>query len=286
MARLPTQAAPGSRSKYFWRALGYFALLVGVNTLSYQGIGGTVARLGPEWLAQVVESVAYLVGVIGLTWAFCRFIDGVPLRSLGLRAKGWLSQMSAGWGLGIGLQFLIFVTMAAVGWLTVAPRDWQPPYLVVSIFVYLVISFNEELAFRGYILQRLAQAWGMPVAVLVSTLVFTSVHVLNPNVSVMGMVGIFAAGLLMAYAYLRTGALWLSIGFHIGWNLAEINIFGFAGSGISEPSFVNSVVDGPELMTGGAFGPEGGLLGLAAVAIGFLVLVAGSRLAARRHNTT
>jgi hypothetical protein len=120
----------------------------------------------------------------------------------------------------------------------------------------------------------------------VSSLVFAMVHVLNPNVQPLAMVSLFVAGLLLACAYLVSRSLWLPIGLHIGWNLAEMHLLGFAGSGAPEPALVRSVVTGPEVMTGGAFGPEGGLVGLAATVLGIIILVVGYQIAVRRKNQT
>ena len=283
---LPERAAPGSRFKYFLRALGYFVALAIVNTLAYSGVGDTLRNVAPSWAAALAEGLIYLVGVVVLTWAFCRFVDRVSLRSLGLQTQGWLAKLATGWGLGTVLQLLIFATLAIAGWLTVERADWQPVDFGVSIVAWLIISFNEELSFRGYILQRLAQAWGLPAAVVVSSLVFAMVHVLNPNVQPLAMVSLFVAGLLLACAYLVSRSLWLPIGLHIGWNLAEMHLLGFAGSGAPEPALVRSVVTGPEVMTGGAFGPEGGLVGLAATVLGIIILVVGYQLVVRSKNQT
>lgn len=282
--RLPERAPSGTRYKYFLRALGYFIALALVNTLAYSGVGGALSDIDPPWLAELGEGIVYLVGVVALTWAFCRFADRTSLRSLGLQAKGWPAKLAAGWGLGTLLQFLIFALLGIAGWLAAEWADWQPVDLVVSIAAWLVISFNEELAFRGYILQRLAQAWGLPAAVVVSSLAFTMVHVLNPNVQPLAMVSLFVAGLLLASAYLVSRSLWLPIGLHIGWNMAEVHLLGFAGSGVSAPALVRSVVSGPELATGGAFGPEGGLVGLSATALGIVILVVAYRIAVRRRK--
>jgi hypothetical protein len=122
----------------------------------------------------------------------------------------------------------------------------------------------------------------MPAAVIVSSLVFAMVHVLNPNVQPLAILSIFFAGLLLATAYWVSRSLWLPIGLHIGWNLTEIHIFGFAGSGLTEPALVRSVVHGPELITGGEFGPEGGILGVVAPLIGIAILVVGYRIALAR----
>jgi len=275
---LPRRAAPGSRLKYFWRALGYFVALALVNTLAYSVVGDGLALVATSWLADLAESLVYLVGVVALTWAFCRFADHDSLRSLGLQAQAWLVKLAAGWGLGTALQLAIFAVLWLPGWLTVERPGWQPRDLSVALLSWLVISFNEELAFRGYILQRLARTWGLPAAVIVSSLLFTMVHVLNPNVQPLAMVSLFAAGLLLATAYLVSRSLWLPTGLHIGWNLTEINLLGFPGSGLAEPALVRSVVNGPELVTGGGFGPEGGLLGLAVTVMGIVILLVGYRV--------
>ena len=272
---LPQRAAPGFRSKYFLRALGYFVALAIINTLAYRGTGDGLALVAAPWLAGLVESLVYLVGVLALTWAFCRFVDHDPLRGLGLQAQAWLVKLAAGWGLGTLLQFSIFAVLWMAGWLTVERSGWQAVDLSAAVVSWLIISFNEELAFRGYILQRLARAWGLPAAVIVSSLLFAIVHVLNPNLRPLAMVSLFAAGLLLASAYLVSRSLWLPIGLHIGWNLAEINLLGFPGSGLAEPALIRSVVHGPEVVTGGAFGPEGGLVGLAATVLGIVILLVG-----------
>ena len=284
VASLPERAASGSRLKYFLRALGYFVALAIINTLAYRGVGDTLALFAPSWLADLVEGLVYLVGVVALTWAFCRFVDRTPLRSLGLQTRGWLAKLATGWGLGTLLQLFIFAALAIAGWLTLERAGWQPLDFSVSVVSWIIISFNEELAFRGYILQRLAQAWGLPAAVVASSLIFAMVHVLNPNVQPLAMVGLFAAGLLLACAYLVSRSLWLPIGLHIGWNLAEIHLLGFPGSGAPEPALVRSVVHGPELVTGGAFGPEGGVVGLAATMTGIIILLVGYQIAVRRKN--
>jgi hypothetical protein len=179
------------------------------------------------------------------------------------------------------LQLLVFAVLGLAGWLTAEWADVQPVDLSVSIVSWLIISFNEELSFRGYILQRLTQAWGLPAAVVVSSLIFAMVHVLNPNVQPLAMVNLFAAGLLFSCAYLVSRSLWLPIGLHIGWNLAEIHLLGLPGSGMTEPALIRSVVHGPEVVTGGAFGPEGGLLGLAAIVLGIIILLVGYQIAVR-----
>ena len=267
------------RLTYFLRAFAYFVLLTIVNTLAYSGIDSILSPAAPSWLATLVESLAYLVGVVALTWAFCHFVDRTSLHSLGLQRQGWATRLGAGLGLGVLLQILIFLALVIAGWLTAERAPWQPLEFAVSVVAWIVISFNEELAFRGYIMQRLSLAWGMAAAVVASSVVFALIHALNPNVQPLAMVSLFVAGLFLACGFLVTRSLWLPIGLHLGWNLAEVHLFGFPGSGVPEPSIIRSVPHGPELMTGGAFGPEGGIVGLVAPLIGIAILFIGYRIA-------
>ena len=280
----PTQ----SSWKYFLRALLYFILLAVINTLSYSGAGRALEPVTPEWLTMLLENTAYLIGVVVLTWAFCRFIDHRPVRDLGLQRQGSLRKLAVGGGLGLFLQSAVFGALALAGWLTVEQTSIEPIYLVASMISWTIISFNEELSFRGYILQRLSLAWGMVAAVIASSIVFAAVHTLNPNVQPLSIMGVLMAGLLLATAYLVSRSLWLPIGLHIAWNLAEIHLFGFAGSGFSEPAILRTTVSGPEMITGGAFGPEGGLIGIAASLVGISILLLSYRiaLARTRQNET
>jgi membrane protease YdiL (CAAX protease family) len=275
----PTEAPAPSRFKYFLRAFVYFVLLAVINLLAFRGIDSILFPVAPSWLATLVESLAYLVGVVALTWVFCRFVDRTSLRSLGLHRQGWATGLTAGSGLGALLQLLVFLVFAIASWLTVERSAWQPLEFAASVAASIVISFNEELAFRGYIMQRLSLAWGMAAAVVASSTVFALVHALNPNVQPLAIVSILVAGLFLACGYLVSRSLWLPIGLHLGWNLAEMHLLGFAGSGIPAPSIIRSVAHGPQLMTGGAFGPEGGIVGLAAPLIGIVILLVGYRIA-------
>jgi hypothetical protein len=81
-------------------------------------------------------------------------------------------------------------------------------------------------------------------------------------------VGIFLAGIFLGYGYVRTRQLWLPIGLHLGWNFCEGVVFGFPVSGLDIYALTRIEVTGPELWTGGAFGPEAGLIILPALIVG------------------
>jgi membrane protease YdiL (CAAX protease family) len=144
--------------------------------------------------------------------------------------------------------------------------------VIESLVLTIAIAVNEETMMRGYVLQTLKWGYGAVPALLITSIVFGSMHIFNPGASLAGVLGTGAAGLLLGYGYLATGRLWLSIGLHFGWNLALGPIFGFPVSGMNLESIVHQTVHGPRLWTGGSFGPEAGLLAISVIIVGAAVI--------------
>ncbi|MBN1810631.1 MAG: CPBP family intramembrane metalloprotease, partial [Anaerolineae bacterium] len=183
------------------RVLAYFLALAAINRIAFAGVAA-VLPTAPYWLLSLLEGGAYLAGVLLLTWAFCRYLDRKPMVSLGLGKRGWLSNTVTGLGLGGGLIFLVFAVMLAAGWLTVEPSWLSLLPFLASVLSWAALSFVEELTFRGYIMQGLAKAWAIPIAVVVSSLLFGMVHIIDPNVQLLAILNICVAGLFFAVAYL------------------------------------------------------------------------------------
>jgi hypothetical protein len=102
-------------------------------------------------------------------------------------------------------------------------------------------------------------------------------HGNNPGTTWASTIGLVLAGLFLAYGYIATRQLWLPIGLHIGWNFFEGTVFGFPVSGLDIYRILRHQVTGPELWTGGAFGPEAGLIVLPALALGAALIYVYSR---------
>jgi len=116
-------------------------------------------------------------------------------------------------------------------------------------------------------------AWGVSL----SAAIFAIAHAANPNLSWEALMGLFASGLFLAFGYLRTRQLWLPIGLHIGWNFFEGSVFGFPVSGIGYFRLIEQTDLGPQLATGGEFGPEAGLIILPALLLGAVLIYIFSR---------
>lgn len=255
----------------------YFTLVVLVHAFTGPR-HGVLASLGlDQWTFQVADAVIYLVAILLTTAVICRLFNRSSLEALGLPRQR-LGLVVSGLTLGTLLIILVFIVSVAMGWVSVTGFVWSQlsvsdvvTNLIGVTALQLAIATNEEVIFRGFILQRLTNSFGFITAALVSSLLFALVHVANPNASPWSALALFVPGLLLAAQYRLTHALWMSIGFHFGWNMTE-GLVGFPLSGVSGFSLLNISIHGPAEFIGGEFGPEGALLGVLASVLGFVIL--------------
>ncbi len=151
------------------------------------------------------------------------------------------------------------------------------------------VAVNEELLFRGVVLRILQERAGPVVALAGSSVVFGLAHLVNPDASVRGAIAIvIQGGVVLGAAYVATGNLWLAIGFHFAWDVTEGSIFSTANSGTNdEPiGLLHTTLSGPTALTGGAFGPEGGLVApLICLVVAFFLLRRATRAGNLRRGS-
>jgi succinate-semialdehyde dehydrogenase/glutarate-semialdehyde dehydrogenase len=112
------------------------------------------------------------------------------------------------------------------------------------------------------------------LAMLVTSSVFGLMHAGNPNASAVSNVNLIVAGVALAIPVLLTRQLAISMGAHTTWNFVQGAVFGFPVSGqdLATP-IVDSEPTGPLHLTGGAFGPEAGVLALVAEVLFIIAVV-------------
>jgi membrane protease YdiL (CAAX protease family) len=190
-----------------------------------------------------------------------------------------LKDVLAGFGIGFLVMGLVYLFELSMGWVIFNGFAWtrDPIRTVISqtlffLVAYILVGWNEELLSRGYHLQNIASGLDMKWALIITSVLFSLLHSANPYASWISFIGIFLAGIFLGYGYLRTRQLWLSIGLHIGWNFFEGVVFGFPVSGTTNYTLIDTTVNGPDLWTGGQFGPEAGLVVLPALLLGFFLI--------------
>jgi membrane protease YdiL (CAAX protease family) len=259
-----------------WRLLIHTILLFVFGTVVgiVSGFFGTLNR-SLIW-GQIINFIAITSSV----YVARRWLDKRSFESLGLKLdKHTLIDILAGIGITFIQMGFIYVLMQGLGWLTFEGFAWDFDPLnvvireVITFFIaFIFVGWNEELLSRGYHLQTIASGLNLFWGVIISSAVFGLLHLGNPNATWVSAAGIFFAGVYLAYGYIRTKQLWLSIGLHIGWNFFEGVVFGFPVSGLDIYALTRIKVEGPEIWTGGAFGPEAGLIVLPSLILGAVLI--------------
>jgi membrane protease YdiL (CAAX protease family) len=239
-------------------------------------------------LVMALASLELLAAVGVSVWLAGRFLDRRPFADFGFHVNpDWWRDFGFGLFLGAALMLLIFLIELGAGWLSVTgtfvPRVSGVPFfpaILVPLIIFVAVGIYEELLSRGYQLRNMAEGlnwsvigprWAIVIATLLSSALFGLAHLANPNASFISSFNIFLAGaVLLAIGYLLTGELAIPIGVHITWNFFQGNVFGFPVSGVDfrSATFISIQQAGPDVWTGGAFGPEAGLLGLVAMLLG------------------
>jgi len=248
--------------------LGIVAFIIS----SSLGLGGSVTSILDQIISLFVVTLSVYIAR--------RWLDKKSFVSLGFKLNQQaLVDILAGIGITFVQMGFIYIIMLGLGWLTFSGFAWQfdPINIVVTnvvtfLVVFIFVGWNEELLSRGYHLQTIASGINLFWGVIISSAVFGLLHLGNPNATWVSAAGIFFAGIYLAFGYTRTKQLWLPIGLHIGWNFFEGVGFGFPVSGLDIYPLLRINVTGPVLWTGGAFGPEAGLIVLPSLIIGGLLI--------------
>lgn len=237
------------------------------------------------------SSIAALCAVLFAVAVSARLLDHRRFVSLGLDLdRGWWFDYAFGLVLGASLMTIVFLGELATGLITVTRTQFTTSALVsllpvVTAFVAVVIY--EELLTRGYQLTNIAEGLrgsvgsrgGLAIAVVLTSGEFGLLHAINPDATVLSTAIITLAGVFLAVGYLFTGDLAIPIGIHTTWNLFQGAVYGFPVSGLNTGVRLIAIEQhGDPMLTGGQFGPEGGLVGVGAILLGIVCVLAYVRL--------
>lgn len=243
-------------------------------------------------MLMTLSTLALLAAFPISVWLAGRFLDRRPFVDFGFHIdRDWWIDLGFGLLLGAALMLMIFLIELAAGWVTVsgtfATRDPDVAFtlaILPPLLTFLAVGFYEELFSRGYQLRNISEGlnWeaigpggAIAIATLISSAIFGVLHVGNPNASLISTLYLCGAGIQLALGFLLTGELAIPIGLHVTWNFFQGNVFGFPVSGgdYGSATFIAIEQGGPDVWTGGAFGPEAGLVGLLAMVVGALLIV-------------
>jgi membrane protease YdiL (CAAX protease family) len=293
------------RLRALWRlAIQYIAFRVFVSlllnvfvvALLFAVSGGRSVVAGSPAIP-LASGVAGLLGALLTVWLAGRFLDRRPFSDFGFHlGGGWWLDLLFGMVLGALLITVIFLVELGLGWVEVVGAFETfgtnvpfAPSVLLPVAQFLCVGFYEETVFRGYQLKNGAEGLNYPAlgprgAILVawglSSVFFGLLHADNPSATFVSTLNIVLAGLMLGFGYVISGELAIPIGLHITWNFFQGAVYGFPVSGFGPfgATFIATSQTGPDLWTGGPFGPEAGLLAPVAMLLGISLIALWTRL--------
>jgi membrane protease YdiL (CAAX protease family) len=224
--------------------------------------------------------VGFLPALLGM-WVWLRVTIKRPFRSLGFESAGALQRILRG---ALAAALMIAALVAIIPGKSFGPAGFPGTgpvaigIVLLSLGSYAVQSSAEEVLFRGWLLPVIGSRYRPWIGVFVSTLLFSLAHGANPDITPLAFLNLFLFGAFAAAFSLADGSLWGACAWHAVWNWAEFTLLGFPLDGSAQEGVLTSVrVRGPNLITGGAFGPDGGLAATAVLLIGIGLVVVRTR---------
>ena len=257
------------------QSVGVILIMVssGVDMANPDSAEALFSEMSFDSLVMLIITAFSLLGSFAALWVATKFIDRKPLMSIGLSVKDKANEMLI--GLGFALAFIggLFLVLWLIGAINITGFvGFKPGVFIVSIMLFMA-AFDEELIFRGYILNNMMDStnnrW---IALAGSSLLFALLHSGNPSVwsTWVPMTELFAAGFILGISYTFTKNLWFPTFFHFGWNFFQ-GLFGFEISGINVDSWKmishENTGNVPDIVSGGAFGIEGSVITLSCTII-------------------
>jgi len=250
-----------------WRIVAMIVLLfaaVAAVNFGWKGLGlPSRSETGPWFF--LLFAVLVSAAAFGVVTLLLRFFERRGPEAIGMPfvAQAWQST-AAGMLLG-AMPICLTVGLAVlVGYGTVLPGDMNLHGLLRVLLPMLLAGFFlaawEEFVLRGYLLRQLSIGINPAAAVFITAALFGLMHSGNPGANWQGLLYTAVGGILMGWMVVRTGSLWLMIGYHFGWNATASALFGLELSGFEdEGSVFSSSLSGADWLTGGSYGFEASL---------------------------
>ena len=256
------------------RAVSWLALLFFLTALAFglplQWAADHLAPgNAPVQIAGLIGACVLALGCYGLA---VRLGEGRAAGELALRPAP--AELLIGGFLAVVMTTVLMSTLVASGAYDITLLGAAPAWAGIGLAVQAAVT--EELWMRALLFRLLWRAFGPVPAFVACATVFAALHLANPGANPLAGATVAVAGLMFCALYALTGRLWLPIGVHATWNLAQGYLFGAAVSGgdLGQSVAVSTARAGaPTWLTGGTFGPEASIVALVLVSATTLVAV-------------
>ena len=260
-----------------WKAIGWTVAFFVSGVALTIAVNLAIALALPAADKLAVGVISQLAGFAAASW----LIGGLALKWgwTELRYRG-VGSAPKGFGLGVALgaapailAMALAIPAGGAGWSLDGGTALQWLQAIGGLSLLLIpAAYSEELMFRGVGFVALGRVFGVIPAAIALSILFGAAHLGNPNVTTLGLVNVALAGVWLSAAFWLPGGIWTATGMHLGWNLT-LAALGAPVSGLAfSLPMLDYVPGGPGWLTGGEFGPEGGILATVVVGMATVAL--------------
>lgn len=213
----------------------------------------------PVWIRVLNLVLTVITTVVCIL--FCRILQKRSLSSMGLNRKHILPEYLKGAAFGILMITATVLLSLLFGAVRLSFSGFRIGYVLLFLIGYMIQGMSEEVLCRGYLMVSITRRNQVWRAVLVSSLVFALLHIMNPGFGILPFINILLTGAVFGVYALKRGDLWGACAMHSFWNFFQGHIFGISVSGTGANDGVSilnaSTQPTSALLTGGTFGIEG-----------------------------
>lgn len=242
----------------FAMAAGFFMVVL-LLPLAFSGL---IDVNNPErWAILLIEGIQ-LVSVLLPTWLIIHYWDELPfVENMGFGIRGRGKDLLCGFSVAAAIYAIGYIVSLIMGWISIEGVHFDPAYLLLQFLFYIMVALMEESMMRGFVLGHMLDV-GMNkfLALLLSSLIFASLHLGNPGMTNFSFLNLTLAGILLGIAYVYTRNLWFPVSLHLFWNFIQGPILGYDVSGTGgKNTLLKLNISDNVLMNGGDFGFEASL---------------------------
>lgn len=214
--------------------------------------------LEPSHLAMLYSTIIPIIIFV----AYLLLVERRNLFSIGFGKPHAIKDYMIGYFVGVLMFSMVILTLFLTHNLTYEGFQKGSLGIILLFFGgFLIQGMSEEVIMRGYLLNSIGARHNLVIAILINSILFGVLHLLNPNVSFLSILNIILFGVFASIYALQFNNIWGVGALHSAWNFVQGNIYGLEVSGLNiDASIWRFKASGNELMNGGAFGPEGGIV--------------------------
>jgi len=236
--------------------------LVGISNMESM----SVSPMG-DWLNLILGTGF----VILCFFIYIKLFEKRPFHTIGLKQDRKLRKYIIGASIAIAMQLSYFLIILIFGWGEVVSQPINATagmgisavgLVLLFLLGFMIQGASEEIVVRGWMMPVLSAHYKIPTAIAITSVFFGLLHIFNPNINYLSIINLILYGVFAALYAILDGGLWGIFAQHSIWNWFMGNVLGLPVSGIifGNASIIETKLIGPTFITGGSFGPEGGVI--------------------------